>query len=344
MFGDVSLATLDPVARHNLDRRGLLLALACFAAAPAWGQDVQLNAWDRWKAAYLSSDGRIVDDANGGISHSEGQAYGLLLAQAFGDRDTFARVESWTLTKLALRPDALLAWKWQEGGAVDTRNATDGDLLRAWALLRATRDSRWHEHEGKAAPICGDIARYCLAADPRAPQEMLLKPASHTTATDASVIINPSYYMIRALIELGDATGEIDLLRTAAHGERLLSAPEALRDWINVTSRGLQPAADLSANFGWDALRIPLYLFWSGRVAHPALRAASDRFAAATLQRHVATVTDPSGKLLAQSDASGFRAVADLAAGQAPAPPLSGQGYYADTLALLAQIAWREGI
>ncbi|MHA6344228.1 glycosyl hydrolase family 8 [Roseivivax sp. CAU 1761] len=313
-------------------------------AFPAWGQEQQADAWRHWKSAYLQSDGRVVDVENGGISHSEGQAYGLLLAQAMGDRATFDRIESWTRTTLALRPDGLLAWKWQDDGSVDMRNATDGDLLRAWSLLRASRDSGWREHDGKAAQTCRALVATCLAPDPRAPREWLLKPATHTQADRTAVIVNPSYYMLRALIELGDATGEIELLRTAAHGEHLLADPHALRDWIVVTPGGIRSAPNLSNNFGWDALRLPLYLFWSGRARHPALQGASDRFAAATLEGHVATVTDPSGKPRAESDAAGFRAVADLAARRRPARPDPPQGYYADTIALLAQIAWREGI
>jgi len=321
------------------------MTLPCIAVASAgWGQHHQLDAWSAWKAAQLTDGGRVIDDGNNEISHSEGQAYGLLLAQAFGDRDAFRRIEAWTQSKLAIRPDGLMAWKWQTSGEADLRNATDGDLLRAWALLRATRDSGWREHEGKAAQICRGFIENCLAPDPRVPSELLLKPASHMTATDNSVIVNPSYYMSRALIELGEALGYVDLLRTAAHGEQLLRDPAAMRDWIDVTPSGIQAAKDLSNAFGWDALRIPLYLFWSGRHDHPALKGASRRFAAATLAKHVATVTAPSGQLIVQSDAVGFHAVADLALGNPPALPRPGQGYYADTLALLAQVAWREGI
>ncbi|WP_323763505.1 glycosyl hydrolase family 8 [Marinovum sp.] len=320
-----------------------MLALFCLASAPVSSQSGQSEAWSQWKAAYLARDGRVIDDWNGDISHSEGQAYGLLLAQATGDRAAFDRIEAWTQARLAVRPDKLMAWKWQENGARDLRNATDGDLLRAWALLRATRDSGWQDQSGKAALICRDLVAHCLAPDPRAPQERLLLPASHMPADAGLVIVNPSYYMIRAMIELGEATGEVELLRAAAHGERLLTEPQALRDWIAVTPEGLGAAPDFSGDFGWDALRLPLYLFWSGRQGHPALKAASARFAAASLQGHVATVTDPAGRLVQQSDAAGFGAVADLAAGRAPAAPRPGQGYYADTLALLAQIAWREG-
>lgn len=327
-----------------MKRRRLLLSLPCALALPARAEEASEVAWPAWKATYLDPEGRVIDDANGGISHSEGQAYGLLIAQALGDREAFARIERWTRANLVVREDALMAWKWPQAAPADQKNATDGDLLRAWALLRATRDSGWSEQEGKAAGIAQALARACLAPDPRAPEERLLKPASQSTAVGDMVLVNPSYYMIRALLELGEAYGLPDLKRAASHGERLLSDPSALRDWIAVTPNGIEPAPGLSIDFGWDALRIPLYLFWSGRRTHPALRMAQARFAAATLSGHVATVTDPAGRPLGQSNAAGFLAVAALANQERPPPPAPGQGYYADTLSLLAQIAWREGI
>ena len=44
-----------------------------------------------WKAFRMSfvSNGRVIDKDNGGISHSEGQGYGMILAEASGDRAIF---------------------------------------------------------------------------------------------------------------------------------------------------------------------------------------------------------------------------------------------------------------
>jgi len=333
-----------PMINPNLHRRSLLLALTGLVADRAWAQGGG-DGWSRWKALFVAPDGRVVDTGQDGISHSEGQAYGLLLAQSFGDRDTFERIEAWTRSTLATRQDALMAWKWQDGIVRDWRNATDGDLLRGWALLRATRDSAWSGHASQVQEIGRDLVRICLAPDPRAPAEPLLKPADQMTATASSVIINPSYYVIRALIELGEATGQPALLRAAAHGERILADPAALRDWVDVTAGGIVPAQGFGDRFGWDALRIPLYLVWSGRRDHPALGRAQARFSATSTPGHVATVTAPNGRVLEQSDAPGFRAVASLAAGRAPDPAApANQDYYAATLDLLAQIAWREGM
>ena len=97
-----------------MNRRRLLVALPCMAVASSgWGQHQKLEAWSAWKAAYLTEVGRVIDDGNNQISHSEGQAYGLLLAQAFGDREAFGHIEAWTQNTLAVRPDGLMAWKWQ---------------------------------------------------------------------------------------------------------------------------------------------------------------------------------------------------------------------------------------
>ena len=88
-------------------RRHFVASLPCMAALPAWAQLPHEAAWRDWKAAYLRGDGRVVDEENEGISHSEGQAYGLLLAQAWGDRAAFEQIEDWTRMNLAKRNDTL---------------------------------------------------------------------------------------------------------------------------------------------------------------------------------------------------------------------------------------------
>ena len=106
----------------------------------------------------------MVDTANGGVSHSEGQGYGMLLAQSYGDRQQFDQLWAWTKRgNLQIRKDRLLAWRWRpsgsgDAGAVDDmNNASDGDVLVAWALLQR-------------GPVGGPGLRGIGAPDPGRPQ------------------------------------------------------------------------------------------------------------------------------------------------------------------------------
>ncbi|KIN72600.1 hypothetical protein Z949_1777 [Sulfitobacter guttiformis KCTC 32187] len=81
-----------------MDRRTALKAsalylLAFVGTASAHAAEYDVNAWSAWKGRFLSGDGRIIDDGNGGISHSEGQGFGALLAQANDDRSAFQLIE-----------------------------------------------------------------------------------------------------------------------------------------------------------------------------------------------------------------------------------------------------------
>ena len=62
--------------------------------------DEALSAlWQQYKAKFIDPSGRVIDNANGGISHSEGQGYSMLLAERFGDKDAFANAWLWTQRK-----------------------------------------------------------------------------------------------------------------------------------------------------------------------------------------------------------------------------------------------------
>ena len=52
--------------------------------------------WEAYRSRFVEDSGRVVDNANGNISHSEGQGYGLLLALAASDRRSFEQIWSFT--------------------------------------------------------------------------------------------------------------------------------------------------------------------------------------------------------------------------------------------------------
>lgn len=308
------------------------------------------HVWHSWRDAYLR-EGRVIDPQQSRITHSEGQGYGLLLAQAFGDRSSFKEIEDWTETNLALRDDNLMAWAYRphvSGASLDRQTATDGDLFRAWALLRAERDSGWAGYAEKAIAIARDIATYCLVTDPRAPLEYLLAPGAESRRGPDSVLINPSYIMPRALRELGVAAADPRLIRAADHGETVLSelaATGLLPNWIDVTVSGFADPREHEVIWGYDALRIPLYLTWSGRRDHAAVALGLSLLTENTEDAHLAVEVTVSGDVRAQSNLPGYFAIVDVAAcRKLPSSERIGQPpfYYPDTLTLLSDVATRE--
>lgn len=308
------------------------------------------DAWQIWKDLYLQG-GRVIDHGQGGISHSEGQGYGLLLAQAHGDKTTFRAIENWTQQHLAIRQDRLMAWKWQPAAGnytADWHNATDGDLFRAWALLRAARDSGWQEFGDVAVAIARDIADLCLAPDPRARDELLLIPGAEARRDERRVLINPSYFMSRALRELGLAAQNQRLIRAADHGETVLAELATTRflpNWIDVTPMGFAAPLEHDTLWGYDALRIPLYLIWSGRKDHPAVALAHRLLDGSDLPGHLMVETTAAAVPRAQSNHPGFHAIRNLAVCPSSHELASGdlqRFYYPDTLLLLADVAARE--
>ena len=317
----------------------------------------ELADWKRWKSAFLTDDGRVVDHLQDDASHSEGQGYGMLLATWFGDEAGFRRMHDWTSRYLAVRADPLLAWRWkpnQRPQISDYNNATDGDLFYAWALLRAAVQFNTPDYLAKAQEIARFLAASCVRADPRGSGRLLLLPGAEGFAAGNDVIVNPSYYMPEAMRELGLATGTPQLIKCADDGEALLAdlaATGPVPDWIEVGPSGFRPAPDHVAQSGYDALRSALFLIWSGRVDHPAVWRAGELYRTMTdPDTPMPTIFDLTGRtVLATSDLQGYKAVAMLvlcAVGADQHQPIpkfsSAQPYYPATLHLFSQIAARR--
>jgi endoglucanase len=350
--------------RHFLT---LLGATPAFAAAGGTGGSAQgllatadlsrtaAPVWQAWKTAYLQSDGRVVDGLQHNASHSEGQGYGALLATEFQDHDAFRRILDWTEARLSVRGDGLLAWRFLPGESnpvPDMNNASDGDLFYAWALVRAAQRFNDRGYLTRAAQTAESLARHCILPNPSNTAETLFLPAAQGFVHADRVIFNPSYVMPLALREVAAATGVTDLARTAQNAEAILlrlaqSGP--VPDWIQVTETGMTTAPDFSANAGYEAMRVPLYLVWSGLNRHPAV-AQMQRLYDRTVQAGVPvpTILEPlSGSVIEASNDPGYRALAALiscagSAGQIGSlmPPFDpSQPYYPATLQMFAMIA-----
>ncbi len=167
--------------------------------------------WAIFQENFISPEGRVIDTGNGNVSHSEGQGYGLLIAAAYDDRKTFDRIWEWTQKNLQTRPnDKLLSWQWKPdpqapgGGAVsDSNNASDGELLVAWALLRAFRQWDDYKYQTAAAQILADLARLDVVETKE--HGLVLLPGSDGFVHDGVFTLNLSYYIFPALRDMGAA-------------------------------------------------------------------------------------------------------------------------------------------
>lgn len=313
--------------------------------------------WDNYKRRFVSAEGRVIDTANGGISHSEGQGYGMLLAVAADDRPTFDRIWSWTQANLDVRGDGLAAWRWEAGATpsvTDRNNASDGDLLIAWALAEAGR--HWNDGRLTDAALARVRAMQDLVVADRTGRAMLLPGASGFTAADRpdGPVVNLSYWVFpafpalaaldggprRALDWTGLRESGLALLAESRFGPRDLPA-----EWVALGGPTPVPANGFPPLFGYNAIRVPLYLAWAG----PSERQQLAPFAAAWSNRSpevVDLLTDTPGDRLTDR---GYRAVADLVRCVMDGTPMpddlrapSDEPYYPATLRALALIAVKQ--
>lgn len=311
-------------------------------------------AWSAWKALCLSPEGRVIDGFQQNVSHSEGQGYGLTMAAIFGDRRTADLIMTWTAQNLAVRTDSLLAWRWRPDSdppVPDRNNASDGDLFYAWGLvLAAARDNRPELLEG-AARIAADLLSHATVAHPDGSGRQLLLPGVTGFVREEGVVVNPSYYMPRAMQDIAAATGVSGLLRLSQDGQALidsLGAAGPVPDWVLLTPAGLAPApSPFSTGAGYEAVRVTLFQIWSGLAQNPAVRAWADAAQAAGPAGGAVTLWSlPDGAVRERSSHQGYTAVAALSGcasrnefGAAMPAFTADQPYYPATLHLMALVA-----
>jgi endoglucanase len=333
----------------GVDRRtfsaGLVLALtaACNIHNPGKAQSGD-TWWRTYRDRFLDPSGRIIDTGNGSISHSEGQGYGMLLATAHGDQEAFDRMAKWTQATLAGPGAALHAWRYDPGKPdpiPDKNNATDGDILIAWALDRAGRQWNRADYSRRAAEIRSAIYSGCVVR--RFGRQVLL-PGVHGFTQGETVVFNPSYFVWSALDSFRQRDGEQvwgrlisdseDLLRLTRFGEHNLPT-----DWAVLVGRDeVMPAPDRPAQFGYDAIRIALYGRMGARtkLIEPIAAYWRDCFARSRMIPAWINVVSAEAANYAVSD--GGAAIAALVLGSSPPAQLS-RDYYAASLQMLVRMA-----
>jgi endo-1,4-beta-D-glucanase Y len=331
-------------------------ALAQVAAGPAQARLPEV--WNQFRSRFMAPEGRIVDTGNQNISHSEGQSYGMMLAVSANDRANFDRLWNWTRRNLRRPRDHLSAWRWKpntQQPVEDLNNATDGDLMIAWALLKAADAWNVPEYREQAVAIGRDILRLVV----RSTGGMtVLLPGARGFERRESVTINPSYYCFPAIRALAGAVPDPAWVRIAADGLQILRAARFGRwnlppDWLTLSrgDRRLSLPDNWAPRFSYDAVRVPLFLGWAGLGQEPAVQSAAIFWADPSHQRLPAWTDFSSNAVSPYGASPGIAAIAAFSAAvsgrglRTPANQPEGDpmpDYYSAVLTALVSLARRD--
>ncbi|AXA58383.1 cellulose synthase complex periplasmic endoglucanase BcsZ [Pseudomonas thivervalensis] len=246
----------------------LALLLSLCVVGPASATQCDWPAWETYKQALVSPEGRVVDPSTEQrVTTSEGQSYGLFFALVANDRASFARLLSWTQDNLAGGDLSrrLSAWQWgrdPEGQwkVLDANNASDSDLWIAYSLLEAGRLWRQPAYEKLGLNMLWLNAAQNMRNVPGL--GLMLLPGGQGFDSADSWRLNPSYLppqLLARFTQVAPIWGEL-----AANSQRLLmeGSPLGLApDWL-VWRAGQGWAADsvTGARGSYDAIRVYLWL------------------------------------------------------------------------------------
>jgi len=330
--------------RVRFNRRSLLLALGSAmvigCSRPGESREPAAdNFWTLFRNAFVDATGRVIDTGNGNISHSEGQGYGLLLAVLAGDRATFETMLAWTESNLARTEVALFTWKYdprQSDPVADPNDATDGDILIAWALAQAAQ--RWNVQAwaSRSQAIRAAIRQHLVIT--RHGRQLLL-PGRTGFAEGGTVTLNPSYFIWPALDMFAALDGDAMWTPVISDAETILrearfGAFGLPCDWLDIGTDGkVVPSQSHPPRFGYDAIRIPLYAV-AGRRASIA-QPVADFWRADSLPPAWIDVT--TGERANYPLSAGGMAIMRRTLGQPPAPEALDTNYFSAALQALVR-------
>jgi endoglucanase len=235
--------------------------------------------WSADKSYILNPQtGRTIDPQRQNITTSEGQSYSMMRAVWMDDKSVFDQVWKWTQDNMQHQDDALFAWLYgtREDGSLGIltkqgggNSATDADTDIAVALLFAYKrwneetyltsakkivDSMWERSVGEAG------GKLYLAANDL-----------EWAGKSPQIVLNPSYcapYAYRMFFDLRPDQAWLKIVDTCYELVKPRPGQRLPADWLAVersTGNVVQAPAPLSANYGYDAMRIPwrLALDWN---------------------------------------------------------------------------------
>lgn len=248
-----------------------LLAAGCSGSSPpaasapskATPAAAARTAAARFLDRYVTGDGRVIRHDQGGDIVSEGQAYGMLLAEIAGRPDTARTIWAWTSRHLA-RTDGLLRFHASGSGAVlDDQSAADADVLAAYALLR---------YRGQGAASLHDAGRRLagavLAHETVIARDQVVVAAGPWALATTPPTVDPSYLMPGVFDALARYTGDNRWRTAASTAERLIAdlTDDGRRlppDWAAYSADRLVPVANPGGGapiqYGLDAQRLALW-------------------------------------------------------------------------------------
>ena len=298
--------------------------------------------WASFRNKHIAPEGRVIDNGNNGISHSEGQGYAMVLAERANDRETFDKLLAWSEVNLARDDMALFSWRYDPSLAIpvsDRNNASDGDILIAWALTLAA--ARWGDetYAARAQEIRAAISDHLLID--QGGRTFLLPGRSGFDKREATTL-NLSYYIWPALRAFAVAEPDGPWVKVVGDGEWLLekAAFGPLRlptDWVDLMPDGqVQPAEGWQPQFGFDAVRVALYLHMDGRYTQDAHIAS---FWTSRIENDLtipAWINVRTGETAPFGLSPGGLAVASMVTGTPLSDGVGSNGqYYSDVLSLL---------
>lgn len=247
------------------------LCLFTFSSLLFAAPSPEVSEWKYFEEHFISGDGRVIDPFQNDISHSEGQGYSMLLAVQYQDKPLFDKLLQWTTNNLQVRRDALSAWGWgkrpnAEWNVIDYNNATDGDVLIAYALIRAGQKWDQKDYTQRAIAIIQSLRTHVAV---KLNDRTFLLSGYNGFADDKGLVLNPSYQILSAYQAFADIDDRQFWEKIHQDAQYLLSKADKNTenlpaDWVLAEPSGsINIYAAKSTRFSYEAIRVILYLAWA---------------------------------------------------------------------------------
>lgn len=293
----------------------LLVATSGCGAAHSW------PAWEDFKKAYVSEDGRVIDRSHADLrTVSEGQAYGLFFALVAQDRKTFDSLLGWTENNLSAGDlgKQLPAWVWgkqgENWGVIDTNSASDADLWIAYALLEAARVWCHAPYADKARALGGLILDQ-ESKEVRGLGLIVLPGKNGFVETNGTTRLNPSYLPPFVMARFASAwPDDTRWANVYLSSQRLLldtGRSGFYPDWV-LYNNGEMSLPDDEQRGDYDAIRTYMWIGMSSNsdpVTAPMLQQLSPTVALLLKRQNMPEWVEPqSGNVSPQAGPKGFQA------------------------------------